>query len=282
MKKTWLLLLFILLSIVSSCGKDTTQLAKEEFAKYYNGIEEVVLNIDDNLYFENRVLERDKFSIKPSYGTLILYEEMIYYFTVSNPSKEYRNEIINIYSCDLFGNNNNLLHTQEINTNSDISKQKGKDCYYIIYKKDDLEYIDKYTIPTGIYENVDIGKNCNLENYFHVEDENRYNIEVIKNISPNEHGKFIITDLESGISNIIDDSYLNGTNYIDSMKKFNYSPKRVDFSNNHILLTYGIGAGDGWNYSYLVFEYDFDSNALEYKLLAFPYDNVPVDIIYIK
>lgn len=45
--------------------------------------------------------------------------------------------------------------------------------------------------------------------------------------------------------------------------------------------TYGIGAGDGWNYPHLVFEYDFDSNMLEYKLLAFPFDNVCIDISYI-
>ncbi|MCI5746170.1 MAG: hypothetical protein MR270_07835, partial [Erysipelotrichaceae bacterium] len=84
-----------------------------------------------------------------------------------------------------------------------------------------------------------------------------------------------------GISNTIDDDYLKGTIYFSSMEIYNYGPKRVDISNGHILLTYGIGAGDGWNYPHLVFEYDFTSNSLEYKLLAFPFDNVPVDIIYI-
>ena len=34
-------------------------------------------------------------------------------------------------------------------------------------------------------------------------------------------------------------------------------------------------------YPHLVFEYDFDSNTLEYKLLAFPYDSVLIDIVYI-
>ena len=37
--------------------EDTTQLAKDEFSKYYNGKDEVVLNIEDNLYFENYALD---------------------------------------------------------------------------------------------------------------------------------------------------------------------------------------------------------------------------------
>ena len=65
------------------------------------------------------------------------------------------------------------------------------------------------------------------------------------------------------------------------MEMFNYGPERIDISNGHILLTYGIGAGDGWNFPHLVFEYDFDAHILEYKLLAFPYDSVPIEIIYI-
>ena len=149
---------------------------------------------------------------------------------------------------------------------------------YIHYN---LIYVDKYTISTGIYENISSGKDCSLSDYMPKEEQSRYSIEVIENISPQEHGKFIVTDLEKGLSNIIDDEYLRNTIYIDSMEKFNYSPKRVDISNGHILLTYGIGAGDGWNYPHLVFEYDFDSNKLEYKLLAFPFDSVPIEIIYI-
>ena len=90
-----------------------------------------------------------------------------------------------------------------------------------------------------------------------------------------------ITDADLEACTIIDDEYLRNTIYIESMEKFNYSPKRVDISNGHILLTYGIGAGDGWNFPHLVFEYDFDSNKLEYKLLAFPFDSVPIEIIYI-
>jgi hypothetical protein len=254
-------------------------LAKDEFSKYYNGKDEVVLNIEDNLYFENHILESE--SLKNSYGSIVFHENLIYYVSINSLNKKYRNEFINIYTCDCYGENTNIIYSKEINTNSNITLKTNKDSYYIEYKKNKLIYIDKYTISTGIYENIASGKDCSLSDYMPKEEQSRYSIEVIKNISPQEHGKFIVTDLEKGLSNIIDDEYLRNTIYIESMEKFNYSPKRVDISNGHILLTYGIGAGDGWNYPHLVFEYDFDSNTLEYKLLAFPFDSVPIEIIYI-
>ena len=57
MRKIYLLFLTILTLFLTSCRQDTTQLAKDEFSKYYNGKDEVVLNIDDNLYFENHTLK---------------------------------------------------------------------------------------------------------------------------------------------------------------------------------------------------------------------------------
>lgn len=140
--------------------------------------------------------------------------------------------------------------------------------------------IDKYIISTGKYENIANGKESYLSDYMSKE-QCRYSIETIENESPKKHGKFIVTDLEKNLSKIIDDDYLRNTVYIESMEKYNYGPERADISNGHILLTYGIGAGNGWNYPHLVFEYDLDTNKLEYKLLAFPYDTVPIEIIYI-
>ena len=281
MKKIFVLLLTILTLLLTSCGEDTTQLAKDEFSKYFNGKDEVVLNIEDNLYFETHTLKRENLEYTHLYGSILIYEKTIYYLSLESSNAGFKNDFINIYSCDFYGNNTEKVYSRELNIYSSLDREIYKDNFYIEYKKDKLIYIDKYTISTGIYENIDSGKDCGLSDYIPKEDQSRYSVEVIENISLQEHGKFIITDLETGVVKTIDDDYLKETIYIKSMEKFNYGPERVDISNGHILLTYGIGAGDGWNYPHLVFEYDFDSNKLEYKLLAFPFDSVPIEIIYI-
>ena len=207
-----------------------------------------------------------------------------FFFSTSKENSMF-NFTLNIYESNLQGTDVKLVYSKD-GFKTHPWAYAIDDVFYIEHYSNnalDLEskLIDSYTISTGIYENVSSGKDCNLSDYAQKEEQSRYSIEVIENISLQEHGKFIVTDLEKGLSNIIDDEYLRNSIYIESMEKFNYSPKRVDISDGHILLTYGIGAGDGWNYPHLVFEYDFDSNKLEYKLLAFPFDSVPIEIIYI-
>lgn len=284
MKKIFVLLLTILTLLLTSCGEDTTQLAKDEFSKYFNGKDEVVLNIEDNLYFENYALDLNGLVKGNEHNNGLIINPRNFYFSTSKENSMF-NFTLNIYESNLQGTDIKLVYSKD-GFKTHPWAYAIDDVFYIEHYSNnalDLEskLIDSYTISTGIYENISSGKDCSLSDYMPKEEQSRYSIEVIENISPQEHGKFIVTDLEKGLSNIIDDEYLRNTIYIESMEKFNYSPKRVDISNGHILLTYGIGAGDGWNYPHLVFEYDFDSNKLEYKLLAFPFDSVPIEIIYI-
>ena len=195
------------------------------------------------------------------------------------------NFTLNIYESNLQGTDIKLVYSKD-GFKTHPWAYAIDDVFYIEHYSNnaldlDTKLIDSYTISTGIYKNIASGKDCSLSDYIPKEEQSRYSIEIIENKSPKEHGKFIITDLETGIVKTIDDDYLNDTIYVESMKKFNHGPKRVDISNGHILLTYGIGAGNGWNFPHLIFEYDFDSNTLEYKLLAFPYDSVPIEIVYI-
>ena len=284
MRKIYLLFLTILTLLLTSCKQDTTQLAKDEFSKYYNGKDEVVLNIEDNLYFENYELDLNGLVKGNEHNNGFIINQSNFFFSASKENSMF-NFTLNIYESNLQGTDIKLVYSKD-GFKTHPWAYAIDDVFYIEhYSNNVLDFesklIDSYTISTGIYENIASGKDCSLSDYMPKEEQSRYSIEVIENISPQEHGKFIVTDLEKGLSNIIDDEYLRNTIYIESMEKFNYSPKRVDISNGHILLTYGIGAGDGWNYPHLVFEYDFDSNKLEYKLLAFPYDSVPIEIIYI-
>ena len=284
LKNIYLLFLTILTLFLISCRQDTTQLAKDEFSKYYNGKDEVVLNIEDNLYFENYALDLNGLVKGNEHNNGLIINQRNFFFSTSKENTTF-NFTLNIYESNLQGTDIELLYSKD-GFKTHPWAYAIDDVFYIEHYSNnalDLEskLIDRYAISTGIYENITSGKDCSLSDYMPKEEQSRYSVEVIENISPQEHGKFIVTDLEKGLSNIIDDEYLRDTIYIESMEKFNYSPKRVDISNGHILLTYGIGAGDGWNYPHLVFEYDFDSNKLEYKLLAFPFDSVPVEIIYI-
>lgn len=284
MKKICLLFLTILTLLLTSCRQDTTQLAKDEFSKYYNGKDEVVLNIEDNLYFENYELDLNGLVKGNEHNNGLIINQRNFFFSAFKENSMF-NFTLNIYESNLQGTDIKLVYSKD-GFKTHPWAYAIDDVFYIEHYSNnalDLEskLIDRYAISTGIYENIASGKDCSLSDYMPKEEQSRYSIEVIENISPQEHGKFIVTDLEKGLSNIIDDEYLRNTIYIDSMEKFNYSPKRVDISNGHILLTYGIGAGDGWNFPHLVFEYDFDSNKLEYKLLAFPFDSVPVEITYV-
>ncbi len=284
MKKKCLLFLIILALLLTSCRQDTTQLAKDEFSKYYNGKDEVVLNIEDNLYFENYALDLNGLVKGNEHNNGLIINQRNFFFSTSKENSMF-NFTLNIYESNLQGTDIKLVYSKD-GFKTHPWAYAIDDVFYIEHYSNnalDLEskLIDSYTISTGIYENISSGKDCSLSDYAQKEEQSRYSIEVIENISPQEHGKFIVADLEKGLSNIIDDEYLRNTIYIESMEKFNYSPKRVDISNGQILLTYEIGAGDGWNYPHLVFEYDFDSNKLEYKLLAFPFDSVPIEIIYI-
>lgn len=281
MKKIWLLILTMLTLCLTGCRKDTTQIAKDEFSKYYNGNNEVVLCHWDNLYFENHTLKRAKLQPENLIGSIIFYDDYIYYLSLKSSNMGFKNDFINVYSCDYYGENAKLVFSKKLDIYSKVSIETNKDSYYIQYKKNNTILVDKYTISTNIYENIASGKDCSLSDYFQKEEESRYNVEVIENKSPKEHGKFIITDSETGLEKTIDDDYLKNTIYIESMEIFNYGPERFDISKGHILLTYGIGAGDGWNNPHLVFEYDFDLNTLDYKLLAFPEEKTGVEIIYI-
>ena len=284
MRKICLLFVSILFIILTSCREDTTQLAKDEFSKYYNGKDEVVLNIEDNLYFENYELDLNGLVKGNEHNNGLIIKQDRFFFSTSKENSMF-NFTLNIYESNLQGTDIKMLYSKN-GFKTHPWAYAIDDVFYIEhYSNNALDFesklIDRYAISTGIYENIASGKDCSLSDYMLKEEQSRYSIEVIENISPQEHGKFIVTDLETGVVKTIDDDYLKETIYIKSMEKFNYGPERVDISNGHILLTYGIGAGDGWNYPHLVFEYDFDSNKLEYKLLAFPFDSVPIEIIYI-
>ena len=269
--------------LLTSCGDDTTQLAKDEFSKYDSGKDEVVLLHNHVIYMGKQELDlatlvKDE---EPNNGVLIKEDKILFSTSVQKSKFDYT---LNIYEVEMQGAEVQLVFSKD-GFKTHPWAYAADDNFYIEHYSEnalsqDSKVIDRYSVNNNQYETVASGKDCGLSDYVQ-EEISQYSIEIVENTSPQEHGKFVMVDSDTGTERTIDDEYLASTIYSESMKKFNYGPKRFDISNGHILLTYGIGAGDGWTYAHLVFEYDFDSNTLEYKLLAFPHDNVSIDIIYI-
>ncbi|MGN1155742.1 MAG: hypothetical protein ACI4TK_06160 [Agathobacter sp.] len=283
MKKLFLLMVSIFSLLLTSCGEDTTQIAKDEFSKFYSGNDEVVLLHNDIIYTEKQVLDLNTLvKDEESNDGIIFKEDMILFSTsVQNSMFDYS---FNIYESNLQGTEIQLIFSKDGFKTHPWAYAIDGNFYIEHYSENALsqdgKIIDRYSVNENKYESVARGKDCSLSDYVQ-EETSQYSIEMVENVSSQEHGKFVVTDSNTGTERIIDDEYLESTIYFESMKKFNYGPKRFEVSNGYILLTYSIGAGDGWTYAHLVFEYDFDSNTLEYKLLAFPHDNVSIDIIYI-
>ena len=79
--------------------------------------------------------------------------------------------------------------------------------------------------------------------------------------------RFVITDRQTGEERIIDDQYLANTVYKASMDKYGYYEAYCGvFNGEHILLQY-----DMWHdfYGELVFEYNFETDELEFLAMLF-------------
>ena len=282
MKKICLLFLLIMSLFLTSCMEDTTQEAKEEFSKYFSGNNEVVLLYSHKLYTETSTFGMD-LAKGENFNQGVLFDQGTVWFSTSKINGLY-NYTLNIYKANLDGSDMELVFTKDGYKTSTLAYATNGVFYINHHTKSKFfpssELIDKYSLADGTYENIAAGEDCDLSKY-RVKETRRYTVEVEKNKTIQEHGKFTVTDTETGISKVIDDAFLDNTEYIESMKIFNYSPFRSDISNGHILLTYEIGAGDGWNYPHLVFEYDFEENTLEYKMLVFAEDSDISEIIYI-
>lgn len=284
MKKTILLFLMLYFAVcLTSCGEDTTNLAKDEFGKYYNGKNEVAISMDSTIYFEEYKIDLDELKPNEEFNEGLIMEKNKFYFTTSEENSPF-NYTLRIYESNISGSEIRLIFTKGgYKTHPWVSETS--DSFYIEhYSKTAFDQqskqIDRYSLESGNYEVVANGANCKLKDYTSEEKTEKY--QIINDNSSGGNGRFIITNMETGQEKIVDDNYLSKTTYIESMEMFKYSTRRIDIVNGHILLTYSIGAGDGWNYPFLVFEYDFDTDTLQYKTLVFLHDSIVAELIYLE
>lgn len=274
------ILLFLVCFGLSSCAEDTTSLAKSEFEQF-GSKNDVVLIIDDrNLYFDEYTVKlEDLINGEEPIGCIITDK---IYFATSKENGMFNFNLL-FYKCNLDGTNIEEIYRKENLNTHPWAKSNGDTFYIEYYKKNALDAsgktIDSFNINSGKYESVASGKDCDVNDYIQKQ-EPMYSCSIIEPETGDDY--FEIMDIKTGSAKIVDTEFINKTIYCEAMNEFSYYPCRADVSNGHILLTYRIGAGDGWTYSHLIFEFVFDEGSLEYKSLVFPYDAEGVKIEYIS
>ena len=267
-KVTVILIIICMLIPLSSCNReDTTQLAKDEFAKYHVD-NDVVVKITDYLYFDTYTLKIDEIIEGTAIqNTSVIIEDKVYISNVTN------GKVFQVYQCDLYGKNIELVFEKKTDGTSPKVYENDGNEFLIEYRKDSKEVIDSYNVLTGEYKNLHTGEDRKLDD-FKYKEESIYEITFHKNPNYISHSDNYIEiyNKETGKTKVIRYDDFENTVCIESMKKFGYGIRRVDISKNHILVSCEIGAGDGWNAPHLIFEYDFETEALEYKCLVFPYE----------
>ena len=178
-----IILILAMIVSTSSClsffnREDTTQLAKDEFSQYFNGKNEVVLEFSNELHFEDHILKHDDLEFSGTHINYVFYDNFIYY-----ASEDSKNGCINFYSCDLYGKNVQKIYSHFWNEGNDVTVISGREySFFIKSVNDDFVFIDKYTVPTNVYEKIDKGKKgekFDLSNY-QEENNSKYSIEMIK------------------------------------------------------------------------------------------------------
>lgn len=288
-KKSITILLFLLCFALIGCNiEDTTNQAIDEFSKYQK-TEDVVLVVDDKiLYFSTHTIDiRDLIDNEEEYpngGYLVTKDKIYFSTTIENYMFNFT---FSVYECDLNGKNKTRLFKMDNLVTSPDVVANNMVFYLEHYKENALEetsrVINSYDIINSVYGQVASGKECTISDY-RPRNKSDYQGKLLdKPYIPlfKDNSYYEITNTKTNEVKIVGKEFIEKTKYIESLQKFNYETKRIDISNGHILLTYKLDAGNGMNYSYLVFEYDFEKETLEYKQLAFLDVDVLVNIIYL-
>ena len=287
MKKTVILILIISLISTSLTGcfaEDRSQEAIEEFSQYFDGTNDTALFVGSHAYLQDIHYNFEDITyLVMAPGKSILYNGNI--LSIHPYEDKEGRTFMRLYEFSLNDENLNLINSIYLGKGAGnaltLSYTTYADCFYFKYRKEKTWYIGRYCVSTNKYSIVYTGK----ENYLvweYVDDvtENRYEVEVIEaNHKDNNPGAFIITDTKTNEKKVVDDEYLKKTVFIDSMEKFNYYVKKCFISGNHILLTYNI-CGFPWDFPNLVFEYDFETDKLEYEMFVISYDNEGYRIVH--
>lgn len=261
--------------------------ARNDFSQFYDeNFDTVMLFQADYLIFNNHEIDLEEIIPGNKQCTIVSNDGV---FSISTTVRTINifnsyNESIDIWKTDLYGNDKKIVfQIKNHGKIKDVESTKNKDSFYIKYKIDKLYYVDYFNVINYEYFNVDIRKkDFNFYEEYAEKDNSIYSGRLIRNYNGNDNDVFKILNKSTGIVKYVNEDNLKLDNvYEMTANKYIYYASLIKITNNRVYLFYSINAGDLDDYSYSIFEYNFEANTLEFKMLVFLYDCINMEMIHI-
>ena len=288
MKKICAFVLALSVLFLTSCGRPQEKwedIARNELSQYTTGNNVALVYQDEKFYLNSFTLDIDNISEgEYCYHSYYLDGHILYFSTATKHS--FDSYTVTLYSCDLINGSLSVVFCRDKYDMGHTYVTENK--FYIYHYLDssisdaDITVVDLYNIDTGEYSRVDNGPTASLEK-FKVNDEKqvKYDVELVNS----KNGKYFrITDKDTGVIKTVDKDFMLKTSYVSMFSNHGYSPQIIDVVDEHILIAFDLSFGTfiAYNYTCVVFEYDFENETVEYQLLAFPYDYVSLKFLYVE
>lgn len=285
MKKAFaaFMVIVMLICVMTSCSADTEEQLKKDFSSY-NAENDVAL-VYMNFYF---IFKDFYFSLdngighakRPhSYATSgkILYS---YTYTEHGPN-EYT---VNVCAFDVSEKEETVVFSKKYASLPEMHlADEGLYLLYAIDLEQQMETIDLYSIDTGEYCQLETGNNLSLDKYENkiTESESRFVGRVVKDKRNGDY--FEIEDVMGNTRKTVCNETLLESEYGEILKEYNFTPKRVKVEGERVFLVFSISYSrsiiNKWGYNFIVFEYNYETETVQYKLIANISDVINWDIV---
>ena len=261
-----LLIALCMLFFPSCSGKYTYEQACEEFSQY--GYANDVILLDGwTVCFRDRKIDLKEFfpGEEPGRFEAALINGRLYFTCFRKKNDQW---VTTLYTCELRGENPQVVFEKTDCTADECTRIVGDIVYYYEWDSEKDKHVIKnfYKITTGYYGNGSQLAFSDIQSLRN--DYQKYRIEQTETA-------FIITDKTTQETRVVDDAFLQATEYYDSLKKFDYRIGTYDIIDNVVLLSLLIDVRDVIDlfpiaHPLVIFEYDFEKNQLTFQLIGYP------------